>query len=76
MDTKRRKMVDGVIYKIKDIQNEIEHIYDMEKESAECIPENMQRTDRYWNDVENCESLSSAADSLNNTIKYLKNSKK
>lgn len=67
----RRKHVDDVIEKLRNIQEEINDILSEEEEYRDNIPENLQGSEKYENAENNCSNLQSAADQVDEVISYL-----
>ncbi len=71
MNRIRRKALQELIDKIVELQEELDILGNEEAEYRDNMPENLQGSDRYEKAEEACDNLSSAYDSLEETISYI-----
>lgn len=68
MNKIRRKNLQTIIDRLKDIKADLEEITYEEEEYRDNIPENLQSSEKYERADEACDNLNDAADTLNEVI--------
>lgn len=71
MNNQRRKVLDKLSRMIEEIKIDLENVADEEQESLDCIPENLQGSERYEQMEEAVDNLCSAAQCLEEAMDYI-----
>lgn len=73
MNKQRRKRIEEVTGKMRDLLTEIEEIRDEEEEYRDNIPDNLQGSERYEKAEEYCGGLNEFIDTIESTLEDLDN---
>jgi vacuolar-type H+-ATPase subunit I/STV1 len=73
LNNARRKQISELIDRIDELQSELETVRDEEQEYFDNMPENLQQGDKGQNAEQAASDLSSAHDSLVESLEYLRN---
>lgn len=71
MNKQRRKVLDKLSRMIEEIKIDLENVADEEQEAIDCIPENLQGSERYEQMEEAVDNLCSAAQCLEEAMDYI-----
>lgn len=73
MNKQRRKQIEDVTGKIRDLLADLENLRDEEEEYKDNIPENLQGSERYENAEECVYDLTEAIDSIESALEDIDN---
>ena len=71
MNKQRRKAIENVTGKIRDLLSDLEMLRDEEEEYKDNIPENLQGTERYERAEECVDNLTEAIDSIESALEEI-----